>query len=348
MLDGREAPMDAALPHTVAYGAGGAVSLELFAVQAADGFTIRGHVRRHPGAGRRPVVIVNPATSVRARYYGRFADFLVRNGFDVATYDYRGIGESRPDSLRGFQGSWLDWGHLDFDAVLRFADRSFPGQPIHVVAHSIGGCLVGMAPSNHLVRRVFTVGAQFAHWRDYAAGHRLRLLAKWHLVMPLLTALFGYFPGKTLGWLEDTPKGVVRDWSRSRARLEDTCREGTLALGGVDRRRLVDQFAGVTAPTLAVSLTDDEYGTVAAVERLLAYFRNSPATHLRIAPEAAGEAEVGHFAFFHSRFEETLWPIPLAWLTTGRLPEPLPGALISGPLVSGTPYSTAPTKGRWR
>ncbi len=32
------------------------------------------------------------------------------------------------------------------------------------------------------------------------------MLVKWHLAMPLLTMAFGYFPGKKLGWLEDTPK----------------------------------------------------------------------------------------------------------------------------------------------
>jgi predicted alpha/beta hydrolase len=302
---------------------------EAFCVHAADGYSIRGHFRRHRGGGRdeRPVVIVNPATSVHSRYYSRFAAFLFDNGFDVITYDYRGIGGSRPASLRGFQASWLDWGYLDFDAVLRYADRSFRGQPIHVVAHSIGGFVIGLAPSNHLIRRIFTMGAQFAHWRDYASGHKVRLLAKWHVTMPLLTAIFGYFPGKRLGWLDDTPKGVVRDWGYSRQRIEDTCRRGSLALETVDRRALVDQFGAVTAPTLAVSVTDDEYGTVPAVERLLAYFVNSPATHLRLSPASIGEAEIGHFAFFHSRFEKTLWPIPLEWLRSGQLPGGVPHIL---------------------
>ncbi len=92
-----------------------------FATRAADGYAIRGFFWRHPGEGRaaRPVVIINPATSVRCRYYFRFADFLFNNGFDVIAYDYRGIGESRPESLRGFDAGWLDWGRLDFEAVLR-------------------------------------------------------------------------------------------------------------------------------------------------------------------------------------------------------------------------------------
>ncbi|HEV7372743.1 alpha/beta fold hydrolase [Arenibaculum sp.] len=312
----------------------GAVEPEAFTARAADGYAIRGFFWRCPGpAGERPVVIVSAATSVRCRYYMRFAAFLFANGFDAIVYDYRGIGESRPASLRGFQGSWLDWGYLDFDAVLRFADRSFPGQPIYVVAHSVGGFVIGLAPSNHLIRRIFTMGAQFAHWRDYR--RRLRMLAKWHVAMPALTAVLGYFPGKRLGWLEDTPKGVVRDWGFSWARIEDICRRGALALGPADRQDLVRQFAAVTAPTLAVGVSDDDFGTVAAVERLLAYFRNSPTTHLRISPESIGEPEIGHFAFFHSRFEKALWPIPLAWLRTGKVPDGAPGTIVAaGPSSS--------------
>ncbi|MDI5933353.1 hypothetical protein [Halomonas kalidii] len=30
---------------------------------------------------------------------------------------------------------------------------------------------------------------------------------------------------------------------------------------------------------------------------------------------------IGHFAFFHDRFRDSLWPIPLAWLTERALPK---------------------------
>lgn len=300
-----------------------------FATRAADGYAIRGFFWRHPAEGwaTRPVVVINPATSVRCRYYFRFADFLFNHGFDVIAYDYRGIGESRPESLRGFDACWIDWGRLDFEAVLRYADQSFSGQPIQVVAHSIGGFVLGLAESNHLVRRIFTVGAQYAYWRDYAAHARMRMFVRWHVVMPLLTMLFGYFPGEKLGWLEDTPKGVVRDWVLSRQRCEDTWRGR--AARYPNKRDLGPPFANITAPTLAISLTDDEFGTVAAVERLLAYFSRSPRTHIRISPSSAAESAIGHFGFFHSRFEPTLWQLPLQWLKVGRLPKGSPGILMS-------------------
>jgi predicted alpha/beta hydrolase len=300
-----------------------------FTVPASDGYPIRGALWRHAEDVRdaRPVVIINPATSVQARYYFRFAGFLFQHGFDVVAYDYRGIGESRPGSLRGFDASWINWGRLDLEAVLRYADERFPRQPIHVVAHSVGGFLLGLAESNHLIRRVFTVGAQYAYWRDYAGDRRLRMFAKWHVAMPLIASMCGYFPGKRLGWMEDTPGGVVRDWAFSRQRFEDTWR-GRSASRYPDKRALVDQFTAVTAPTFAVSVTDDEFGTVSAIERLLAYFAASRRTHLRISPQSIGEPSIGHFAFFHSRFERKLWHIPLEWLSSGRIPAGCPGEIL--------------------
>ncbi|MCL4244555.1 MAG: alpha/beta fold hydrolase [Candidatus Dadabacteria bacterium] len=303
---------------------------EPISIRAADGFTIKGFLWRHPEpvAPDTSVVIINTANSVRCGYYSRFASFLFRNGFDVITYDYRGIGVSRPASLKGFDAGWTDWGERDFDAVIRFALETFPGRPIDVAAHSVGGFILGFAESSRLVRRVFTMGAQYAYWRDYAPGDRARMFAKWHVAMPLVTLLFGYFPGKRLGWLEDTPKGVVRDWAFSRPRFEDV-RGGSWSARYPDKRAFLERFAAVTAPTLAVSVTDDEFGTIPATERLLAYYTGSPRTHLRISPESIGEPSIGHFPFFNSKFEEKLWRIPLEWLRSGNISEDWPGEIIT-------------------
>ncbi|PYY89705.1 alpha/beta hydrolase [Pseudomonas sp. TKO26] len=297
---------------------------ETFSEPAADGFVLGGFAWRHPQADpSRPVVIINAATSVRCRYYLRFADYLFANGFDVMTYDYRGIGESRPASLKGLKASWSDWGALDFEAMLQRARREFPGQPIDVVGHSFGGCAVGLAASAGAIRRVATMGAQFAYWCDYAPGLRWRMLGKWHVLMPLLTRLYGYFPGKRLGWMEDTPAGVVRDWATPHPRYEGRPSGRRLAA-----KRNGQPFTQVSAAVLAISLSDDPFGTVAAIERLLAYFSNSPRTHLRIAPQDIGETEIGHFAFFHSRFDTRLWPIILGWLRHGELDTSCPGRVV--------------------
>lgn len=293
---------------------------EAFREITADGYSLGGFCwRQQVPDATRALVIINAATSVRCSYYARFAQYLFGHGLDVITYDYRGIGESRPASLRHFQASWTDWGALDFEAILQRAQREFPGQPIDVVGHSFGGCAAGLAPSADQLRRLVTVGAQFAYWRDYAADSRWQLFGKWHVLMPLLTRVFGYFPGKRLGWLEDTPAGVVQDWSTRTGDYEQ--RPSGQALSELP-------FARVKAQTLAISLSDDPFGTVAAIERLLGYFEASERSHLRIAPGDIDEARIGHFAFFHSRFQTRLWPIALHWLQHGQLAEGTPGRLI--------------------
>ncbi|MBT9265581.1 alpha/beta fold hydrolase [Pseudomonas sp. MG-9] len=297
---------------------------EGFKEVAADGFVLGGFTWRHALPDiQRPVVIINAATSVRGRHYARFADYLFANGFDVITYDYRGIGESRPAIMKDLKASWTDWGAMDFEAMLKRAQREFPGQPIDVVGHSFGGCAAGLGASGQVIRRLVTVGAQFAYWRDYAPEQRWRMFGKWHLLMPLLTRFCGYFPGKRLGWLEDTPAGVVRDWSTPTGRYEQRP-SGRRLLKAAGRM----PFTNVRAQTLAISISDDPYGTVAAIERLLDYFSHARKTHLRIEPQDIGEQQVGHFAFFRNAYQATLWPIALTWLQTGELAPDSPGRTV--------------------
>ncbi len=292
-----------------------------FTEPAADGYLLGGFEwRQRTPDTTRAVVIINAATSVRCQYYSRFAQYLFSHGLDVMLFDYRGIGASRAGSLRSLEATWSDWGALDFEALLKRAQREYPGQPVDVVGHSFGGCAAGLAASGAVIRHLVTVGAQFAHWRDYAPEQRWQMLAKWHGVMPLLTRLCGYFPGKRLGWLEDTPAGVVKDWGASSTRYEKLPSARHLA---------APPFSSVTAKILAISLSDDPFGTVAAIERLLSHFNTSARTHLRIKPEEIGETSIGHFAFFHSRFQTTLWPIALQWLLAGELAADVPGQTVS-------------------
>ncbi|MFE3291904.1 alpha/beta fold hydrolase [Rhodococcus sp. NPDC059234] len=279
-----------------------------------DGVVLGGHLF-DPAAvvPDAPVVIVNCATGVLARYYHRYARFLAELGSPVLTYDYRGIGDSRPVSLRGAAIPWRSWGELDFDAAIAFALAQQPNRPLAVVGHSIGGFLVGLAPAAAQVDRMFTVGAQYAYWRDYARGSRLRLLAKWHLAMPALTAAYGYFPGRRLGWLEDLPAGVAYEWTFRRAAMESSYPRA-------DRAEIRRRFAAVRAPILAVATTDDEFGTPAALDRTLGYYRGSERARVELEPKLLGHEEIGHFGLFHARHRDGFWRDTAEWLHRGTHP----------------------------
>ena len=293
-------------------------------IPAVDGYPLHVRIWRQPEAAA-PVVIINPATSVLSRYYSRFASYLHSHGFHVVCYDYRGIGDSRPQQLRHFQANWLDWGGQDFEGVLRYVIGAFPDSPIQLVAHSVGGLLVGLVPSSHRVQRVFAMGSQFAYWPDYAANRRVPMYLRWHIVMPIITALFGYFPGKRLGWLEDTPTGIVQDWNAATERLEQTWKNDARLRTPEQQQALVAQYGRVAADWLAFTVTDDPFGTEVATHRLLDYYRGSNRQHLRLDPAQLDGQGIGHFAYFHARYADSLWPVALQWLQEGTLVEAVPG-----------------------
>jgi len=113
------------------------------------------------------------------------------------------------------------------------------------------------------------------------------------------------------------PAGVALDWSARTPRYEDRP-SARLAFGGGPL-----PAATARAGILAISLTDDPFGTVAAVERTLGYFTHSERTHLRIAPEEVDSQAIGHFAFFHSDYQDLLWPLALEWLRDGGMSRPV-------------------------
>ncbi|WP_117192910.1 alpha/beta hydrolase family protein [Rhizobium terrae] len=284
-------------------------------IVAADGVSLTGHWWPATTAFVHGSVVINGATGVLARYYHRYAAFLAAHGFHVLTYDYRGIGLSRPAKLSGQKYGWRQWGELDVDAALRHAIDEGGMLPVLMVGHSIGGFLPGYAESGAKIHRMLTVGAQYAYWRDYHAAQKLELVFRWHVAMPGITTLWGYFPGRRLGWLEDLPPGVVHSWSFGKRRFE-------LRLKPSDRQKTLARFAAVTAPILAVSVSDDPFATKPAMTRSLDYYSGAEAIKVMLEPADLAVEKVGHFDLFHDRHASGFWLDTLLWLRDGINPWP--------------------------
>lgn len=288
---------------------------EPVALVAEDGYPLCAHAWRPDGAAARAacrgVVVINPATAVKASYYHRYACFLAGEGFQVLTYDYRGIGASRQGSLRNWRHiTKTDWGRFDCEAALAWSIQQHGELPLYVVAHSIGGMTIGLAPSNRYVVRCLTVGAQFAYWPDYASASRLSMWLRWHLAMPVMTAVLGYFPAKAIGWHEDLPAGAAYEWA---------FRGRQLGMARGAPYEVLNNFGGMTGEILAIDISDDPFGTPEAIHRLLAYFENCRRYRQTITPASTGEASIGHFAYFHEKFRDTLWRDSVRWLRDGQV-----------------------------
>ncbi len=283
---------------------------------AADGEVLSAtHFTPERGRELGLVVLINPGAGIPASYYGRFAEGLADRGIATITYDYRGIGHSRPRKLRGYQATIKDWGELDVPAALGWAREHYPDRTRAVIGHSIGGFLTGFVPDPSLIDRMVFVGAHTGYWRDYARWARPLMWAMWHALMPAVTRTLGYFPARRFGLPEDLPAGVAYDWAaRTRPGFE---RNYLLPDGSLDRARLAavrDRFSALTAEVLAITLSDDPFATPAATARLRGLFSGCRFDERRIDPRRIGLRKVGHFGFFRTFARAALWPIVIDWL----------------------------------
>ncbi len=289
---------------------------ERLTIHAQDGYPLVGRLWTAPGATVPAAVgLINAGAGINSLFYDRFAAFLAESGYPTVVYDYRGIGQSRHGSLRGFQATVDDWGSKDCAAALEWLAARYPYSRRLVIGHSVGGFLTGFAENGHLIDRMLLIGAHTGYWRDYAPGARFGMYLLWHRVMPILARTVGYFPGRSLRLLEDLPAGVALQWAARRQ--PDFWWNITLPDGSPDIQliaELVGRFQAIKAPTLALRFSDDPFATVAATDRIIALYASCVARRIEIAPADVDGRRIGHFGFFRSRCRATLWPTVTAWL----------------------------------
>lgn len=255
------------------------------------------------GSGCRGAVLLVPAMGVAQAFYAPLAKWLAGDGFLALTFDYRGMGLSRPPehrrTLRGFAVGLLDWAREDCAAMVGLALLEAPGQPLFWLGHSLGGQILPFVPNREAVARVITVASGSGYWRDNSP--RLRRFAGllWYGVVPASMAVCGYFPGKRLNMVGDLPKGVMAQWRR-------WCLHPEYAVGveGEAARRL---FAAVTTPIVSYSFTDDDFMSERNTASLHGFYDNAPRTMKRFSPAELGESRIGHFGFFRPAVAEVLW-----------------------------------------
>jgi alpha-beta hydrolase superfamily lysophospholipase len=103
----------------------------------------------------RAVVQINHGLAEHAQRYARFADFLAGRGYHVYAHDHRGHGATRaPDAPLGRFGD-IDGGAkviADVSAVHDLIAGEYPGLPVIVFGHSMGGLIALNFMSDHSAR----------------------------------------------------------------------------------------------------------------------------------------------------------------------------------------------------
>jgi len=264
-------------------------------IKTSDGYCLSGMLFIPPSTAPTRLIVISAATGVPQQFYAAYAQHLSTLGCAVVTYDYRGVGQSRPSSLRGFKASLRDWVN-DIGDVIRYSEEKFPGLSICLLGHSVGGIVSLFAPQASQVDRIVTVGAQTAYWKDWPLTHRLQRFAMWHIVFPAATRIAGYFPGRRLRLGEDLPAPFALEWARS-------WRHPDQLTSDLKTERLRKRECNV----IAVGITDDTIGTEKALRRLHDLVPTQRLAYHWIRPSGHNSKKIGHFDVFRSFHAASLW-----------------------------------------
>ena len=265
---------------------------------AADGYRLSATLY---GERSGKAVLVLPATGVPQGYYAKFAAWLAQQGFRVLTFDDRGIGKSLQGVVRAVRARMRDWALLDAAAAMAGLE---PFSKIFLVGHSFGGQALGLLPAQERIAAALVVGSQSGYWRNWPPLGRAWMWPVTHFLLPGLATLHGYFPGSRFGFGEDLPKGVAIEWA-------SWCRHPTYLVGAL---RAEDAYARFAAPLRAYAFSDDPFGPLPAVKKLLELYPASRSEVRHLTPADLGVARIGHFGFFREPFRDTLWREAREWL----------------------------------
>ena len=278
--------------------------MESIELRARDGARIAARLYRPDSQVQSPqaLLLIAPAMGVTQAFYQPFAQWLAEQGYLAATFDYRGMGDSRPAelrrSLRGFKADLFDWTH-DYDTAIEALVAQAPHLPLYLIGHSLGAQLPGMLRHRDRVAGLVSVAAGSGYWRDNAPQLKRMILYFWYGLVPVATRLFGYFPGRRLRKIGDVPSGVMLQWRR-------WCLNPRYHVGA-EGSPVREAFEAARFPVVALSMTDDELMTERGTRVLVDCYANAPRRIERIAPQDLQVRRIGHFGFFRDQFEATLW-----------------------------------------
>ncbi|MCJ8152328.1 alpha/beta hydrolase [Chryseobacterium sp. SSA4.19] len=264
-------------------------------------FPVTAHVF-YPEKDDGRLLLINSATGVRQQVYFSFAQYFCQQGFTVITYDYQGIGLSKPEKLSGFEASMRTWGTEDYQAVTNYVKAHFKGYRKYCLGHSVGALILGMNKDSEMFEKFIFVATQNAFAGNLKCKTKIEAYLGFGVAQPLTTAWLGYFPSHWFGLGESLPKNCAYDWR-------------TLILNKKSTNRLLektdDYSENLTQEVFVLRAEDDVWLTEKGVRSLLDdTYPNLKPTYRLIKASESEKGKIGHINFFRT-YNKGLWHIVL-------------------------------------
>ena len=276
---------------------------ETITIVAADGRKLSARWWLGKNASERSVIFL-PGMAAPQGYLRWFAAYLAAQGWGVLTFDYRGIGTSKDvqfDSTITID----DWVNLDIPAAVSEVKHRTKTQFLAVIAHSVGGQLLGQSPVRQDIDAALFISAQRGIPKLFKGMARMRIHYA-YTIFPILIRIFGKLPISQWTLPQDCPSNVLLEWMRWGRTGIFTDVQGV----NVELR-----FADYKGPLITIIIADDrDYASAASVEALASLYLGAKIRQEKIVPQDYGLDTIGHFGFFHRRAPQSLWSQAEEWL----------------------------------
>ncbi len=205
----------------------------------------------------------------------------------------------------------MDFGYhamvaFDWPAVVEKVKSLFPGAPVFLLGHSLGGQLSALylAANPGAAAGLILVAAPSVHYRGWDLPLNLGVLAGTQAAC-MIASVLGYFPGKKIGFGGTEARGVICDWARQARTGRYRPSQGNLDYEGLLRE--------LEIPVLAFSFEGDFLSPEKAAENLLAKMRRARVTRVHLSGE-----DLDHFRWVQNsapvieKIKEWLCALPLS------------------------------------
>jgi len=159
-----------------------------------------------------PVIIFFPAMGVRAEFYQPLGKEMSAAGIHFVSADLRGLGTSsvRPSKQKDFGYKEMI---EDVETIVQHVKNQYPNQKLYLMGHSLGGQLASLYLGKHpkAADGLILVAACSIYYKGWQGGQKWKILMGIRL-FPILSQLFGYFPGDKVGFGGIGAKTVMLDW----------------------------------------------------------------------------------------------------------------------------------------
>lgn len=263
---------------------------------ALDGYQLQG-TRYFATVPAKANLVVAGATGVPHEFYRRFAEYMTQFGYQIFTFDYRGVGKSSPKSLKGFDMSYLDWGKLDLAGAIEYLSKE--PLPLFMVGHSYGGHALGLLPNHDKLLACYTFGTG-AGWHGYMPlKERFKVQVVWNIVFPPIVAVTGYLPWSKFNMGSDLPLNVYKQWRK-------WCKNPKYFFADPEQKHLIEQYAAVKVPIYAVSALDDDWALPASCRAFMQHYRQAQVSYVSLQPQDVAMKTIGHMGYFKKDAEQ-IW-----------------------------------------